>query len=49
MPLKSGSSEKVVSNNVAELVRSGKTVAQAVAIANKHAKKGKKKGKGGKK
>ena len=33
MPLKSGKSEKVVSANIKELVKSGKEPKQAVAIA----------------
>jgi len=33
MPLKSGSSQKVVSENIRELMRSGRPQKQAVAIA----------------
>lgn len=33
MPLKSGKSKKVISANIAELIRSGKPKNQAVAIA----------------
>jgi hypothetical protein len=33
MPLKKGSSKKVISYNIAELVRSGRNQRQAVAIA----------------
>ena len=40
MPLKSGSSKKVISSNIAELVRSGRPQKQAVAIAYSNAKKG---------
>lgn len=37
MPLKPGSSKSVVSQNIRELVRSGRPVKQAVAIAEKKA------------
>lgn len=40
MPLKDGASDATVSANVAELIRSGKTQEQAVAIAMKHAGRG---------
>jgi hypothetical protein len=40
MPLKSGSSRKVISENVAELVRAGHSAAQAAAIAYKRAGRG---------
>lgn len=43
MPLKKGSSKKVIAENIAELVRSGRTKAQAVAIAMSEAKKSRKK------
>ena len=43
MPLKKGSSKKVISENIAELIRSGKPHEQAIAIAFSQAKKGKKK------
>lgn len=33
MPLKKGKSRQVVSSNIAELIRSGKPRAQAIAIA----------------
>lgn len=37
MPLKKGKSKKIISENIAELIRSGRTKAQAVAIAMKEA------------
>ena len=43
MPLKEGRSKKVLSENIAELRRSGRPVKQAVAIAYSQAKKKKKK------
>jgi len=33
MPLKSGKSKRVISNNISELIKSGKAHKQAVAIA----------------
>lgn len=45
MPLKKGSSKKVISANIAELIKSGKDKSQAVAIAMNEAGKKKKKGK----
>lgn len=42
MPLLSGSSKEVISQNIAELIRSGKPEAQAVAISYSHAGKGRK-------
>jgi hypothetical protein len=46
MPLKKGSSKKVVSANISELMRSGRPQRQAVAIAMSTARKSKKKSKG---
>ena len=43
MPLKSGTSDSVVSYNIAELVRSGKPKKQAIAIALDRAGKNRKK------
>lgn len=43
MPLKSGKSSKVVSENIKELMRSGRPQKQAVAIALKKKKESKKK------
>ena len=37
MPLKDGSSDEVVSGNISELIKSGKSKDQAVAIAMEHA------------
>ena len=45
MPLKSGKSKKVISGNIAELVKAGHPVSQAAAIAYSNAKKSKKKSK----
>lgn len=45
MPLKSGKSKKVVSENIATEIRAGKPRDQAVAIAMNKAGKGRKKGK----
>jgi hypothetical protein len=43
MPLKSGKSKAVISQNIAELIRSGRPKAQAAAIAYDKAGKSKKK------
>jgi hypothetical protein len=42
MPLKKGSSKKVVGENIGELIRSGRPKAQAVAIAMSKAGKSRK-------
>lgn len=43
MPLAKGRSKKVISRNIGELVRSGRPVKQAAAIAYKKAGKSRKK------
>lgn len=43
MPLKKGSSKKTISSNISELIRSGRSKDQAVAIAYSQAKRKKKK------
>jgi hypothetical protein len=39
MPLKSGKSKKVIEENIAELIRSGRDPKQAAAIAYSHARR----------
>ena len=43
MPLKKGKSKKVISENIGELIRSGRPPSQAAAIAYSKAKKKKSK------
>ncbi len=47
MPLKKGSSQKTVSTNISELVRSGRPQKQAIAIALETARRTAKQGGGG--
>lgn len=44
MPLKKGHSKAVISENISELVHSGRKQSQAVAISLKEARKSKKRG-----
>ena len=44
LPLKKGSSKKVIGANISELVQSGRPQKQSIAIAMDKAGKGKKKG-----
>ena len=44
MPLKAGGSDKTVSANISELVRTGRSKKRSVAIAMKKAGRAKKKG-----
>ena len=46
MPLKPGKSDKVISQNIAELMAAGYKQDQAIAIAMQHAGRSKDKGKG---
>lgn len=48
MPLESGSSRKIISDNIEELIHSGKPKKQAIAIAMDKAGKSKKKPKANK-
>ena len=43
MPLKKGKSKKVIGENISELIRSGRSRKQAVAIAFENARKARKK------
>ena len=47
MPLKSGSSRKVISSNIRREVKAGRPQKQAIAIAMRKAGKSKRKGKRG--
>lgn len=43
MPLKNGSSKKIISANIAKLISEGYPRKQAVAIAEEHARRGNRK------
>lgn len=45
MPLKKGSSQKMISKNIEEMIKAGHPKAQAIAAAYSNAGKSKKKGK----
>jgi hypothetical protein len=47
MPLKPGSSKKIISENIAEMIRAGHPRDQAIAAAHRSARQSRKKRKGG--